>query len=243
MLPADLVNAEFLIYHATPDAGQPTARSGGARAPVTMFHIILYQPQIPPNTGNIMRLCANIGARLHLIEPLGFRLEDRLLRRAGLDYREWVDVRRYPGLETCRAALAKGRIFALSTRGRRCYTDPVFHAGDAFLFGPETKGLPQGLLGSLPSEQLLRIPMQPGNRSLNLSNAVAVVLFEAWRQLGFTSASLPCAQSRDLALVHSEDAATRDLGTNPNQTNSGLGSRSSNDAVASRGGTDSKSTR
>lgn len=155
-----------------------------------MFDVILYQPEIPPNTGNVMRLCANIGARLHLIEPLGFRLEDRLLRRAGLDYREWVDVRLHPDLDACLATLGNGSVFALSTRGRRCYAEPHFLAGDAFLFGPETRGLPQDVLGSLPSERRLRIPMQPGNRSLNLSNAVAVVLFEAWRQHGFSGASL-----------------------------------------------------
>lgn len=156
-----------------------------------MFDVILYEPEIPPNTGNVMRLCANIGARLHLIEPLGFRLEDRLLRRAGLDYREWVDVRLYPDLDACLATLGNGTVFALSTRGRRPYAEPSFQAGDAFLFGPETRGLPQDLLARLPSERLLRIPMQPGNRSLNLSNAVAVVLFEAWRQHGFRGASVP----------------------------------------------------
>jgi tRNA (cytidine/uridine-2'-O-)-methyltransferase len=156
-----------------------------------MFEVILYQPEIPPNTGNIIRLCANLGARLHLIEPLGFRLEDRLLRRAGLDYREWVDVRLHADLGACRELLVERRIFALSTRGRRCYADPAYRSGDCFLFGPETRGLPQDLLEGLPLERCLRIPMQPGNRSLNLSNAVAVVLFEAWRQSGFAGAAAP----------------------------------------------------
>lgn len=155
-----------------------------------MFDVILYQPEIPPNTGNVMRLCANLGARLHLIEPLGFRLEDRLLRRAGLDYREWVDVRLHQGLGVCLETLGHRRVFALSTRGRRCYAEPAYQTGDAFLFGPETRGLPQDLLGSLDPDRCLRIPMQPGNRSLNLSNAVAVVLFEAWRQVGFLGASV-----------------------------------------------------
>jgi tRNA (cytidine/uridine-2'-O-)-methyltransferase len=156
-----------------------------------MFQVILYEPEIPPNTGNVMRLCANLGARLHLVEPLGFRLEDRLLRRAGLDYREWADVRLHPHIESCRGALGAGAVYALSTRGRRCYAEPQYHAGDAFLFGPETRGLPRHLVAALPPERLLRIPMQPGNRSLNLSNAVAVVLFEAWRQNGFRGASMP----------------------------------------------------
>jgi len=197
-----------------------------------MFHVILYQPEIPPNTGNIMRLCANVGARLHLIEPLGFRLEDRLLRRAGLDYREWVDVQLYPDLDACRATLGTGRIFALSTRGRRCYAEPDYRAGDAFLFGPETRGLPSGLLDAFPSDRSLRVPMQQGNRSLNLSNAVAVVLFEAWRQCGFTGAALPPTQPEAAAADCSSD-----------YTSSGFGSRSNKEAVASSGETDSKSTR
>lgn len=160
-----------------------------------MFHVVLYQPEIPPNTGNIMRLCANLGARLHLIEPLGFQLEDRLLRRAGLDYREWVDVVVHRDLQACRSAAGLKTMFAFSTRAERCYTMPAYRAGDAFLFGPETRGLPQELLASHPQDRQLRIPMQPGNRSLNLSNAVAVVLFEAWRQSGFSGASLPCRDS------------------------------------------------
>lgn len=150
-----------------------------------MFEIVLYQPEIPPNTGNIMRLCANTGARLHLIEPLGFRLEDKELRRAGLDYREWADVRTHARLESFLDKVAPARLLAFSTRGRRFYTDAKYKDGDALLFGPETRGLPQALLDKLPGDQTLRLPLQPGNRSLNLSNAVAVVVYEAWRQLGF----------------------------------------------------------
>lgn len=132
-----------------------------------------------------MRLCANVGAGLHLVEPLGFRLEDRLLRRAGLDYREWVEVSVHADLTSCLDALAAPRIFALSTRGTTEYCSPRFQPGDAFLFGPETRGLPDDILASLPPERQLRIPMRAGNRSLNLSNAVAVVIYEAWRQQGF----------------------------------------------------------
>ncbi len=150
-----------------------------------MFHIVLYQPEIPPNTGNIMRLCANAGTRLHLIEPLGFRLEDRELRRAGLDYREWADVRVHSDLETFLRQINPERLLAFSTRARRIYAEMAYGENDALLFGPETRGLPQSLLESLPEEQRLRLPLVPGNRSLNLSNAVAVVVFEAWRQRGF----------------------------------------------------------
>lgn len=150
-----------------------------------MFDVILYEPEIPPNTGNVMRLCANSGMRLNLIEPLGFVLEDRLLRRAGLDYREWAEVQVHPTMEACLGAIRPRRLFALTTRGSTSYTTPHYEAGDAFLFGPETRGLPQALLDTLPPERCLYIPMRPGNRSLNLSNAVAVVAFEAWRQTGF----------------------------------------------------------
>ena len=153
-----------------------------------LFDCLLYQPEIPPNTGNIMRLCANSGARLHLIEPLGFRLEDRQLRRAGLDYRDWADVRTHASLEACLAAIQPRRLLALSTRGGRCYADVRFAAGDAFLFGPETRGLPQQVLDALPTAQRLYIPMRPDNRSLNLSNAVAIVVYEAWRQCRFAGA-------------------------------------------------------
>ncbi len=150
-----------------------------------MFHIVLYQPEIPPNTGNIMRLCVNAGARLHLVEPLGFKLEDKELRRAGLDYREWADVRTYPDFEVFLETVQPPRVLAFSTRARRFYTDAQYKENDVLLFGPETRGLPQNLLDNLPEEHRLRLPLVPGNRSLNLSNAVAVVVYEAWRQQGF----------------------------------------------------------
>lgn len=147
--------------------------------------VLLYQPEIPPNTGNVIRLCANTGARLHLIEPLGFRLEDRQLKRAGLDYHEYARVQVHATLEAALASIAPKRLFALSTRGALRYDQPRYAAGDAFLFGPETRGLPQPVLDALPPEQRLRLPMRPDNRSLNLSNSVAVVVFEAWRQMEF----------------------------------------------------------
>ena len=154
-----------------------------------MFHVVLYQPEIPPNTGNIIRLCANTGACLHLIHPLGFVLDDRRLRRAGLDYREWAELRQHESFAAFREATGPVRLFALSTRARRRYSEAHFQPGDAFLFGPETRGLPNDLLTALPESQRLRIPMQPGTRSLNLANAVALVLYEAWRQNGFVGAS------------------------------------------------------
>ncbi len=150
-----------------------------------MFDIVLYQPEIPPNTGNIIRLCANTGADLHLIEPLGFGLDEKRLRRAGLDYHEWTRVQVHPSLDAYLRERSSVRLFALSTRGRAAYAEVEFQPGDAFLFGPETRGLPQALLDGLPQERVLRLPMRPGNRSLNLSNAVAVLVFEAWRQQGF----------------------------------------------------------
>jgi tRNA (cytidine/uridine-2'-O-)-methyltransferase len=153
-----------------------------------MFNLILYEPEIPPNTGNVMRLTANTGSRLHLIQPLGFTLDDRLLRRAGLDYREWAEVQVHPSLAVCLAELAEARLFAVSTKGTFAYTAPRYQPGDALLFGPETRGLPASVLDALPPEQRLYLPMMPGNRSLNLSNAVAVIVFEAWRQLGFAGA-------------------------------------------------------
>jgi tRNA (cytidine/uridine-2'-O-)-methyltransferase len=151
-----------------------------------MFDLILFQPEIPPNTGNIIRLCANTGTRLHLVRPLGFTLEDRHLRRAGLDYHEMTAVTEHESLQACLAALGDRRLFACSTRGRRHYCAPVYAAGDAFLFGPETSGLPASVLERVPDDQVLRVPMRPGNRSLNLSNAAAVIVYEAWRQLGFS---------------------------------------------------------
>lgn len=150
-----------------------------------MFHLILYQPEIPPNTGNIIRLCANTGSHLHLVEPLGFELDDKRLRRAGLDYHEWAEVQTHASLDDCLAVLYHPRVFALSTRGRQRYSDVRFQAGDALLFGPETRGLPQQVLDHLPPEQVLRLPMRAQGRSLNLSNAAAVLLYEAWRQCGF----------------------------------------------------------
>jgi tRNA (cytidine/uridine-2'-O-)-methyltransferase len=150
-----------------------------------MFHVVLYQPEIPPNTGNIIRLCANSGARLHLIRPLGFELEDSRLRRAGLDYHEFAEVREYDTLEAFLEAVQPTRLLACSTRAKTRYADIEYRAGDALLFGPETRGLPPSLLDSLPASQLLHIPMAPGNRSLNLSNAVAVIVYEAWRQHNF----------------------------------------------------------
>lgn len=159
-----------------------------------MFDVILYQPEIPPNTGNVIRLCANTGARLHLIRPLGFTLEDAQLRRAGLDYHEYAELRVHDSLDAALAAIAEAnatapRLFALSTRNATRYDRVAFAPGDAFLFGPETRGLPEDVLTSLPDGQRLRLPMRPDNRSLNLSNAVAVVVFEAWRQQGFAGAS------------------------------------------------------
>ncbi|MBT8087868.1 MAG: tRNA (cytidine(34)-2'-O)-methyltransferase [Gammaproteobacteria bacterium] len=150
-----------------------------------MFSVILYEPEIPPNTGNIIRLCANTGAELHLVEPLGFELDEPRLKRAGLDYRELACVRTHASLEDCLAALGAPRVFALSTRGSTRHDAPRYTAGDALLFGPETRGLPQALLDSLPPEQRLRLPMKANSRSLNLSNAAAVVVYEAWRQLDF----------------------------------------------------------
>lgn len=150
-----------------------------------VFHVLLYQPEIPPNTGNVIRLCANTGARLHLIEPLGFDLSDRQLKRAGLDYHEYARMQVHPDLDTALARLAPSRLFAMSTRASVRYDSVRFADGDAFLFGPETRGLPQELLDALPAGHRLRLPMQPDNRSLNLSNSVAVVVFEAWRQHGF----------------------------------------------------------
>jgi tRNA (cytidine/uridine-2'-O-)-methyltransferase len=178
-----------------------------------MFQIILYQPEIPPNTGNIIRLCANTGAQLHLIRPLGFNLDDKQLRRAGLDYHEYANVRVYDDLAAClqtlpgadkarlphpnpppagegtnvslRELVVSRRLFAFTTKGAQAYHEVRYQEGDALLFGPESRGLPADILASLPAEQRLRLPMLPNNRSLNLSNTVAVAVFEAWRQCGF----------------------------------------------------------
>jgi tRNA (cytidine/uridine-2'-O-)-methyltransferase len=150
-----------------------------------MFHVVLYQPEIPPNTGNIIRLCSNTGAQLHLVKPLGFQLDDRQLRRAGLDYHEYAPVREHDDWSACRAALAGVRVLAFSTRGGQRYDAVGYAPGDAFVFGPETRGLPAEVLAGFEPERRVRLPMRPGNRSLNLSNAVAVVVYEAWRQIGF----------------------------------------------------------
>lgn len=149
-----------------------------------MFHLILYQPEIPPNTGNAIRLCANVGAELHLVHPLGFSLEDRHMRRAGLDYAEYARIHEHDDLPSCLAAVGAPHVYALSTKGARSVYEPAFVPGDAFVLGPETRGLPAAVLESLPAGDVLRIPLRPGNRSLNLSNAAAVVLYEAWRQNG-----------------------------------------------------------
>lgn len=150
-----------------------------------MLHIVLFEPEIPPNTGNIIRLAANTGCHLHLIEPLGFALDDKRLRRAGLDYGEWQDLRTYPDWPTFLETQRPARVFGLSTKGYRYPSETQFQSGDCLLFGPETRGLPQTLRDSLPPEQLLRIPMRADSRSMNLSNAVSVVVYEAWRQLDF----------------------------------------------------------
>ncbi|PMR75781.1 tRNA (uridine(34)/cytosine(34)/5-carboxymethylaminomethyluridine(34)-2'-O)-methyltransferase TrmL [Billgrantia endophytica] len=153
-----------------------------------MLDIVLFEPEIPPNTGNLIRLCANTGFRLHLVEPLGFVLDDKRLRRAGLDYHEWAAVRVHRDWAACLEALAPPRVFAISTRGHTGYHEPTYRPGDVVVFGPETRGLPQAMLDALPDDRCLRIPMLPGSRSLNLSNACAVVVFEAWRQLGYRGA-------------------------------------------------------
>ncbi|HEU4531541.1 MAG TPA: tRNA (cytidine(34)-2'-O)-methyltransferase [Steroidobacteraceae bacterium] len=152
------------------------------------MHVILCEPEIPPNTGNVIRLCANAGATLHLVQPLGFDLDERSVRRAGLDYHELAQVRVHASFEACHAALGAARIFAIETHGARLYTEVQYRADDALLFGSETRGLRREVLERIGSQNVLRIPMLRGNRSLNLSNAAALVLFEAWRQLGFPGA-------------------------------------------------------
>lgn len=152
------------------------------------LHVALYRPEIPPNTGNIIRLCANTGAELHLIHPLGFALEDAKLRRAGLDYHEWARVHQHASLDALRQALPAARWLAFSTKASSRYDDLHYQTDDLLLFGPETSGLPATVLDALPAAQRIRIPMRPGVRSLNLSNAVAVAVYEAWRQQGFSNA-------------------------------------------------------
>lgn len=150
-----------------------------------MLHIVLFQPEIPGNTGNIIRLCANTGVRLHLIRPLGFDLDDSKLKRAGLDYHEWAEMQVHESLDDFLQKVKPSRLFAFTTKGARFYHALEVQPDDAFLFGPETRGLPLNILAALPAEQHLRLPMLPTSRSLNLSNSVAVVVYEAWRQLGF----------------------------------------------------------
>lgn len=153
-----------------------------------MLHVALYQPEIPPNTGNVIRLCANTGAQLHLIHPLGFRMDDRELRRAGLDYHEYAPVREHESLAALLAALPGARVFGFTTKASAAHHAPRYESGDVLLFGPESRGLPAEVLETLPAERRLRIPMRPHNRSLNLSNAVAVAVYEAWRQWDYAGA-------------------------------------------------------
>jgi tRNA (cytidine/uridine-2'-O-)-methyltransferase len=153
-----------------------------------MFDVLLYQPEIAPNTGNVIRLCANTGARLHLVQPLGFELDDARLRRAGLDYHEYAPLTLHESFDAALAALAPARVFAFTTKASARFDAVAFRAGDVLLFGPESRGLPDDVLASIPEAQRLRLPMRPGQRSLNLSNAVAVAVFEAWRQHSFEGA-------------------------------------------------------
>jgi tRNA (cytidine/uridine-2'-O-)-methyltransferase len=150
-----------------------------------MFHIVLLEPEIPPNTGNAIRLCANSGAALHLIKPLGFRLDDKSLQRSGLDYHDLAKVLVHPHLDDCLAELKDARVFCVETGARHCYSDVAYREGDAFLFGPESRGLPEPVLAKVGRDNSLFIPMRASTRSINLSNAVAIVAFEAWRQIGF----------------------------------------------------------
>jgi tRNA (cytidine/uridine-2'-O-)-methyltransferase len=161
-----------------------------------MFHIVLFQPEIPPNTGNIIRLAANAGASLHLVRPLGFELTRKAVRRAGLDYEELASVRVHASLPACLEALGRGRLFSVETGGARLYSAVRFRPGDAFIFGPETRGLPAEALAHVPRARQLTIPMRPNNRSLNLANAAALVVYEAWRQNGFAGAHGPLRPSR-----------------------------------------------
>lgn len=153
-----------------------------------MLDIVLYQPEIPPNTGNIIRLCANTGYRLHLIEPLGFAWDDKRVKRAGLDYHEFAEVKRWPSFAAFLEAVQPKRLLACTTKGKACHSEASFTLGDALLFGPESRGLPMEIIDSLPPEQRLRIPMCPNSRSINLSNAVAIFIYESWRQLGYAGA-------------------------------------------------------
>lgn len=150
-----------------------------------MFTIVLFEPEIPPNTGNIIRLCANTGAQLHLVKPLGFSLEDKQLKRAGLDYHEYANLQVHENWDACKAALAGKRMFAITTKGSSCHANVSFKTGDVFVFGPETRGLPEEIRNEFTAGHRLRLPMLPNSRSLNLSNSAAALLYEAWRQIGF----------------------------------------------------------
>ena len=152
-----------------------------------MFDVVLYEPEIPPNTGNAMRLAVNTGARLHLVKPLGFSIAHKQLERAGMDYREWADVTVHEDWRACQTHFAGRRLFAVTTRGAQRYDSVAYQANDVFVFGPESRGLPQALIDALPPQQCIRLPMRTTARSLNLSNAVAVVIYEAWRQAGFAN--------------------------------------------------------
>lgn len=154
-----------------------------------MFHVVLFEPEIPPNTGNVIRLCANTGATLHLVKPLGYRLDDKSLQRSGLDYHDLASVKVHESFDACLAQLGGARLFAVETAGRQRYSDIQYNDGDAFVFGPETRGLPHALLTQFAPDKSLFIPMRSKNRSINLSNAVALVVYEAWRQLGFIDKS------------------------------------------------------
>jgi len=156
-----------------------------------MIHVVLYEPEIPPNTGNAIRLCANSGAMLHLVQPLGFRLDDKSLQRSGLDYHDLADVKVHANLDACLTHLKTSRVFAVETGGRQCYSELDYRPGDAFVFGPETRGLPLAVQERIGLDRSLFIPMRPKSRSLNLSNAVAIVAFDAWRRLGFTGRACP----------------------------------------------------
>lgn len=150
-----------------------------------MFHIVLFEPEIPPNTGNIIRLCANAGANLHLVRPLGFELSDKHLKRAGLDYHEYAQLQVHDDWAACRLALQGKRMFALTTKGSTRHTDLQFQDEDVFVFGPESRGLPEEIRAEFVAEHRVRLPMLPHSRSLNLSNSAAILLYEAWRQVGF----------------------------------------------------------
>lgn len=181
--------AEAAGRRRCPETAAPLLTALRSYSPLTpaqaMFAVVLYQPEIPPNTGNVIRLCANSGTDLHLVEPLGFAWEDRQLKRAGLDYHEYARVVRHPDWASCRAALPGRRFFALTTKAGQRHAAPAFLPGDVFVFGPESRGLPDDRLAEFATEARLRLPMLPGQRSINLSNAVAVTVYEAWRQQGF----------------------------------------------------------